>query len=151
MEDPVTAGLYRRLMQDGAPSGFAYLTTLTARDEMVAALLGLRDGENYVMTRLVNAGDAWSKVSPGRLLIHKTMEMLHGQGYRRIDFSIGNYAYKRRFGPVRTPLYDIATPGTLLGVPAAIRMRAGAFLRQYPGARDTVRRLLGKPPLREEN
>lgn len=151
MEDPVTAGLYRRLIVTGAPSGFAYLTVLTAGDEMVAALLGLRDGESYVMTRLVNAGDAWSKVSPGRLLIHKTMEILHAQGYRRIDFSIGNYAYKRRFGPVRTPLFDIAAPGTLVGVPAALRMRAGAFMRQYPQARDTVRRLLGKPSLREEN
>jgi CelD/BcsL family acetyltransferase involved in cellulose biosynthesis len=151
MEDPVTAGLYRRLMAAGVPSGFAYLTVLTAGEEMVAALLGLRDGENYVMTRLVHAGDAWSKVSPGRLLIHKTMELLHGQGYRRVDFSIGNYAYKRRFGPVRTPLYDIAAPATLLGVPASLRMRAGAFLRRYPQARDTVRRLLGKPSLREEN
>lgn len=151
MEDPVTAGLYRRLMVTAVPSGFAYLTALTAGEEMVAALLGLRDGENYVMTRLVHAGDAWSKVSPGRLLIHKTMELLHAQGYRRVDFSIGNYAYKRRFGPVRTPLYDIAAPGTFWGVPAAWRMRAGAALRRYPHARDTVRRLLGKPSLREEN
>jgi CelD/BcsL family acetyltransferase involved in cellulose biosynthesis len=149
MEQPVTAALYRRLLAD--VGGYPFLTALTANGEMVASLLGLRDGETYLMIRLVHASGPWSKVSPGRLLIHKTMEMLHDQGYRRIDFSIGNYAYKRRFGPVRTPLYDIAAPATLLGVPASLRMRAGAFLRRYPQARDTVRRLLGKPSLREEN
>ena len=78
------------------------------------------------------------------------MEMLHDQGYRRIDFSIGNYAYKRRFGPTRTPLYDLAIPATMLGVPASLRCHAGALVRRYPGLRDTVRRLLGKPGLREE-
>jgi CelD/BcsL family acetyltransferase involved in cellulose biosynthesis len=150
MEQPVTAGHYRRLLGDGIASGYAFLTALTSGDEMVAALLGLRDGETYLMIRLVHAAGSWTKVSPGRLLIHKTMEMLHGQGYRRIDFSIGNYAYKRRFGPRRTPLYDLAIPSTMLGVPASLRCHAGALVRRYPGLRDTARRLLGKPGLREE-
>jgi CelD/BcsL family acetyltransferase involved in cellulose biosynthesis len=150
METPVTAGFHRRLLQTGVPSGFALLTTLTAGEELVAALLGVRDGETYVMIRLVHAGGKWSNVSPGRLLIHKTLELLHGQGYRRFDFSIGNYAYKRRFGPTRTPLYDVVRAATLPGLIAASRIRAGAALRQYPQARATVRRLLGKPASREE-
>ena len=151
LEAPVTAGFYRRLLATGVPSGFAFLTALKAGDELVAALLGVRDGETYVMIRLVHAGGKWSNVSPGRLLIHKTLELLHGKGYRRFDFSVGNYAYKRRFGPTRTPLFDIARAASPLGLAAAMRLRAGAFLRQHPEARATVRRWLGKPASREEN
>jgi CelD/BcsL family acetyltransferase involved in cellulose biosynthesis len=150
MDAPVTAALHRGLLEQGVPSGFALLTALKAGGEIVAALLGLRDGETFVMIRLVHAGGVWTKVSPGRLLIHKTLELLHGQGYRRFDFSVGNYAYKRRFGPTRTPLYDLAIAATPLGLPAALRLRAGAALRQYPQIRETVRRMLGKPPSREE-
>jgi CelD/BcsL family acetyltransferase involved in cellulose biosynthesis len=150
LEEPVTADFYRRLLQHGVASGFARLTLLKAGSEIVAALLGVRDAQTYVMIRLVHAGGAWAKVSPGRLLIHKTLEQLHGEGWRRFDFSVGNYAYKRRFGPTRTPLYDLGLAATPLGLPAALRIRAGALLRQYPQARESVRRLLGKPPTREE-
>jgi len=150
MDAPVTADFYRRLLRTGVPSGYACLTVLTAGDEMVASLLGVRDGETYLMIRLVHAPGEWSRVSPGRLLIHRTLMQLHGEGYRRFDFSIGNYPYKRRFGPTRTPLYDIVQAATPLGVPALLRARAGAALRRHPRAREAVRRLMGKPPSREE-
>ncbi len=150
LDAPVTAGFYRRLLRGGIPTGFARLTLLKAGAEIVAALLGVRDGDTYVMIRLVHAGGAWGKVSPGRLLIHKTLEQLHGEGWRRFDFSVGNYAYKRRFGPTRVPLHDLALASNARGLPAALRIHAGALLRQYPQARESVRRLLGKPPTREE-
>jgi CelD/BcsL family acetyltransferase involved in cellulose biosynthesis len=150
LDAPMVADFYRRLLADGIRSGFAHLTLLKAGRELVAALMGVRDGETLVMIRLVHAGGAWAKSSPGRILIHKTMEQLHGEGYRRFDFSVGNYAYKRRFGPTRTPLYDIALAGSLAGIPKAARIHAGAWLRQRPQLRETVRRLLGKPPTREE-
>lgn len=151
MDDPVTADFYRRLIVRGLAQGYAVLTILRSHNELVAALLGVRDGDSYVMIRLAHAGADWSRVSPGRLLIHKTLERLHAEGCHTFDFSIGNYAYKRRFGPVRTPLYDIAVAGNPLGLPAIARIRAGALLRRHPQAREAVRRLLGKPPSREEN
>ena len=50
------------------------------------------------MIRISNAGEKWSNCSPGRLIIERTMAALHQDGVREFDFSIGNYAYKRRFG-----------------------------------------------------
>jgi CelD/BcsL family acetyltransferase involved in cellulose biosynthesis len=75
---------------------------------------------------------------------------LHEEGYRHFDFSIGNYSYKRRFGPTRTPLHDIVQAGSPLDTLALLRAQAGATLRRYPRARETVRRLMGKAPSREE-
>lgn len=51
------------------------------------------------MIRISNGGARWSKCSPGRLIIERTMAALHQDGVREFDFSIGNYAYKRRFDP----------------------------------------------------
>ena len=51
------------------------------------------------MVRISNAGEKWSNCSPGRLIIERTMAALHQEnGVREFDFSVGNYAYKRRFG-----------------------------------------------------
>ena len=151
MDAPVTADFYRRLLRHGVTSGDTVLTALMSGEEMVAALLGVRDNETYVMIRLVHVPGDWSKVSPGRLLIHRTLMQLHEEGYRRFDFSVGNYAYKRRFGPTRTPLYDVVQAASPLGTLALLRAQAGAGLRRYPRARETVRRLMGKPPSREES
>ncbi len=150
MDAPVTADFYRRLLRQGVSNGYACLSVLMSGGTMVASLLGVRDGETYLMIRLVHAPGEWAKVSPGRLLIHRTLMQLHGEGYRRFDFSIGNYSYKRRFGPTRTPLYDIVQAGSPLGTLALLRAQAGATLRRYPKARETVRRLMGKAPSREE-
>lgn len=150
LDEPVTADFYRRLIARGLTQGYAVLTLLRSHNELVAALLGVRDGDTYVMIRLAHAGSDWSRVSPGRLLIHKTLERLHGDGCRNFDFSVGNYAYKRRFGPVRTPLFDYVEARSLKGLPMALHARAAGWLRCYPNIREHVRRLMGKPASREE-
>ena len=71
---------------------------LTSEDEVVATLLGVRDRTRHAMVRISNAGEKWSNCSPGRLIIERTMAALHQDGVREVDFNIGNYAYKRRFG-----------------------------------------------------
>jgi CelD/BcsL family acetyltransferase involved in cellulose biosynthesis len=150
LDDPVTAEFYRRLIARGLAQGYAMLTLLRSDNELVAALLGVRDGDTYVMIRLAHAGADWSRVSPGRLLIHKTLERLHAEGCRNFDFSVGNYAYKRRFGPMRTPLFDYVEARSLKGLPMAAHAHAAGWLRRRPALRERVRRLMGKPPSREE-
>ena len=150
LDDPVTADFYRRLIARGLTQGYAVLTMLRSDSELVAALLGVRDGDTYVMIRLAHAGADWSRVSPGRLLIHKTLERLHAGGCRHFDFSIGNYAYKRRFGPTRTPLFDYVQARSVKGLPLALHTQAAGWLRRRPALRERVRRLIGKPPSREE-
>jgi CelD/BcsL family acetyltransferase involved in cellulose biosynthesis len=144
------AAFYRNLVRDNVGNGYAVLSALTVGDEVVAALLGIRQGAHYVMVRISNAGDKWSNCSPGRLLIERTMAALHADGVRQFDFSIGNYAYKRRFGVRRIALVDFSAALSWRGLPYALRDRAARRLRRHPVLAERLKRLLGKPPSREE-
>ncbi|MGO4781233.1 GNAT family N-acetyltransferase, partial [Lysobacter sp. 2RAB21] len=71
------------------------LTALTAGEEVVAALLGLRRNNEYAMIRIGNAAGEWRNCSPGRLVIERTMAALHAQGVRQFEFSRGVSAAAR--------------------------------------------------------
>jgi CelD/BcsL family acetyltransferase involved in cellulose biosynthesis len=151
LNEEAHAAFYRNLVRDGVDSGYAVVSALTVGDEVVATLLGMRCGPRYVMVRFSNAGEKWSSCSPGRLVIERTMATLHKDGVREFDFSIGNYAYKRRFGVTRVPLVDITAGLSWRGLPYALRARAVQALRKHPRVEVFVKRALGKPPSREED
>jgi len=97
-------------------------------------------------------GEKWSACSPGRLIIDRTIEALHKDGVREFDFSIGNYTYKRRFRPQRTPLVDLSAPLSWRGQPYALRDRAVLALRHHPKLSARLKQALGKAtPSREED
>ena len=151
LNDETCAAFYRNLVRDGVGSGYALVSALTVGDEVVATLLGIRSGAHYVMIRISNAGEKWSNCSPGRLIIERTMAALHQDGVREFDFSVGNYAYKRRFGVARLPLVDISAALSWRGLPYALRDRVARELRSYPQLTAFLKRALGKPLSREEN
>jgi CelD/BcsL family acetyltransferase involved in cellulose biosynthesis len=150
LNDETYAAFYRNLVHDNVANGYAMLSVLTVGDEGVAALLGIRQGSRYVMVRISHAGEKWSNCSPGRLVIERTMAALHKDGIRQFDFSIGNYAYKRRFGVQRIALVDFTAALSWRGMPHALRDRAARWLRGHPRLADRVKRAQGKPPSREE-
>ena len=145
------AAFYRGLVRDSIGNGYTVVTALTAGEEVVATLLGIRTGTRYVMIRISNAGGKWSNSSPGRLIIERTMAALHKDGVREFDLSIGNYSYKRRFKPERMPLVDLSAALTWRGRPYALRDRAVLALRRYPKLTAWLKQLLGKSkPSRED-
>jgi CelD/BcsL family acetyltransferase involved in cellulose biosynthesis len=150
LNDEIYAAFYRNLVEQNVGSGYAVLSALTVGCEVVAALLGIRRGARYVMVRISNAGEKWSNCSPGRLVIERTMAALHSDGVRHFDFSIGNYAYKRRFGVARIALMDFSAALSWRGLPHALRDRAARRLRGHPWIAERVKRALGKPASREE-
>jgi CelD/BcsL family acetyltransferase involved in cellulose biosynthesis len=150
LNDDIYAAFYRNLVRDNVANGYAALSALTVGDEVVATLLGIRQGARYVMVRISNAGEKWSNCSPGRLIIERTMAALHRDGIRQFDFSIGNYAYKRRFGVERIALVDFTAALSWRGMPYALRDRAARWLRSHPRLAEQVKRALGKPASREE-
>jgi CelD/BcsL family acetyltransferase involved in cellulose biosynthesis len=150
LNDETYAAFYRNLVDRNVGNGFAVLSALTVGCEVVATLLGIRQGARYVMVRISNAGDKWSNCSPGRLVIERTMAALHKDGIRQFDFSIGNYAYKRRFGVARIALVDFTAALSWRGQPYALRDRAARWLRGHPAVAERVKRVMGKPPSREE-
>lgn len=151
LNDEACAAFYRNLVRDGVGGGYAVISALTVGDEVVATLLGVRCGPRYVMVRFSNAGEKWSSCSPGRLVIERTMAALHQDGVREFDFSIGNYAYKRRFGVTPLPLVDISAALSWHGWPYALRDRVARELRNYPRLDALLKRALRKPLSREEN
>ncbi len=138
------AGFYRRLVASEI-GGLATITALTSGDEVVAALLGIRRGDTYILVRISNAGEKWSNCSPGRLVIERTMAALHSDGVRKFDFSIGNYPYKRRFGVVALPLADITLPIGWRGLPVVLRDRAARWVRRHPELASRLKAMLGRP------
>ncbi len=151
LNEETCAAFYRNLVSENLRSGYAVLSALTVGDEVVATLLGIRSGSRYVMVRISNAGEKWSNCSPGRLIIERTMAALHMDGVRSFDFSIGNYAYKRRFGVAPLPLADITTALSWRGMPYVLRDRSLRELRRHPRLAALVGRAFGKPVSREEN
>ena len=151
LNDETYAAFYRSLVRENIASGYVVLSALTVAGEVIATLLGIRSGSRYVMVRISNAGDKWSNCSPGRLIIERTMAALHHDGIRHFDFSIGNYAYKRRFGVVPLALAEMTTALSWRGLPFALRDRAARELHRYPKLAARVALALGKPSAREES
>ncbi|MBR0797070.1 GNAT family N-acetyltransferase [Bradyrhizobium jicamae] len=151
LNDDACSAFYRDLVREGIDGGYVVVTALMAGEEIVATLVGIRTGPRYVMIRISNAGDKWSNCSPGRLIIERTMAALHKDGVREFDFSVGNYAYKRRFGPTRLPLRDLNAALSWRGWPLALRHRAVLVLRRNPKLYVRLRQALGRmKPSREE-
>jgi CelD/BcsL family acetyltransferase involved in cellulose biosynthesis len=143
LDQPRPASLFHALVKDGVADGSVVLTVLETDTEIVATMLSLvHPVHGMVVTRISNAGGAWSKVSPGRLIVYKTMHMLYERGVRRFDLSIGNYDYKRRFNTQQTPLVDFVSALSWRGVVASARPQAAAFLRARPWLERRVRWML---------
>jgi CelD/BcsL family acetyltransferase involved in cellulose biosynthesis len=135
LDEPGNEAFYDRLVSKGIADGSVILTALTTDTEVVAALLGVRAGNYYAMTRLAVAGGTWRNCSPGRLVIERTMNLLHGDGLRSVDFTIGDYAYKRRLGATPVPLVDLYLPLSWRGIAPAMQGRLRGMLRHAPIAR----------------
>jgi CelD/BcsL family acetyltransferase involved in cellulose biosynthesis len=144
------AAFYRDLVSANLRSGYAVLTALTVGEEVVATLLGIRNGSRYVMVRFSNAGERWANCSPGLLVIERTMAALHADGVRNFDFGTGNYAYKRKFGVTQLPLLNITRALSWRGKPLALRDRFVRELRRYPRLAARISRALGTRSMREE-
>lgn len=142
LDHPEPAAFYRALAARGIASGFTYVSTLECDAGIIATLVGFVQGDRVFVTRLTNAGKAWSNCSPGRLILHRSMMDLHAKGVRAFDFTIGDYDYKRRFKVEPVPLFDFVVPLSWKGAVPAVRARAAAGLRKYPALNAQVRRVI---------
>jgi CelD/BcsL family acetyltransferase involved in cellulose biosynthesis len=145
LNDETCSKFYRDLVRRGLEDGFVIMSALTCEQETVATVLGVRRGNTFVFLRISNAGKRWSPCSPSRLIIERTMAALHQDGVRNFDLSVGNYAFKRRFGATQFPLTDVSVPLGWQGIPYALRDSAAQQLRRFPWLAERVGRALGKP------
>jgi CelD/BcsL family acetyltransferase involved in cellulose biosynthesis len=150
LNDQAYAAFYRDLVGANLRSGYAVLSALTVGEEVVATLLGIRNGSRYVMVRFSNAGEKWASCSPGLLVIERTMAALHADGVHSFDFGTGNYAYKRKFGVTQLPLLNITSALGWRGKPLALRDRIVREVRRFPRIAARISRALGTRSMREE-
>jgi CelD/BcsL family acetyltransferase involved in cellulose biosynthesis len=144
LNDGTRAKFYRDLVGRSLKEGYAVISALRCNEGIVATVLGIRQGKNFVFLRISNAGRRWSHCSPSRLIIERTMAALHQDGVREFDLSVGNYAFKRRFGARQTPLTDVSVAIGWRGIPLVLRDRSAQRLRRYPWLAERVGRALGK-------
>ena len=129
LDEPHNDAFYDRVLETGLPAGEVVLTTLESDGETVAGLLGIVNKGHYSMVRLGAATGDWRNCSPGRVLIEQTMKSLHAEDFRLFDFTIGDYAYKRRLGAAEIALTDVEESMSWRGAPAVARDRARAAVR----------------------
>jgi CelD/BcsL family acetyltransferase involved in cellulose biosynthesis len=144
LNDKVRGKFYRDLVTSGIAEGYAIVSALTCDEAIVATMLGIRQGKYFAFLRISNAGTRWSHCSPSRLIIERTMAALHQEGVRQFDLSVGNYAFKRRFGATQFPLTDVSVAVGWRGTPLVMRDRAARWLRGHPWLAKKVGRALGK-------
>lgn len=142
LDEPAFSAFYRAITAEGVADGSVILTALMQGDEVAAALLGLARSDTYVMVRISTGAERWSSCSPGRLVIVKTMQSLHAEGYRVFDFSVGDYPYKRRLGARGEPLFELTAALTPRGLPLLAYDRAKQVARRYPALHALARRVM---------
>lgn len=151
LNDQVHGMFYRDLVRRGLPAGYAVVSALSCEEGTVATVLGIKQSDSFVFLRISNGGEQWKNCSPSRLIIERTMAVLHEQGIRRFDLSIGNYSFKRRFGAAQLPLVDTSVALSWRGVPYAWRDFVAQSLRRHPQLAALVNRMLHKPYPGEED
>lgn len=149
LNDESHGSFYRNLVRRGLAQGYVVVSALSCEEAVVATMLGIRHGDYFAVLRISNAGEGWSHCSPSKLVVERTMAALHAQGVRRFDFSVGNYAFKRRFGAKPVPLTDASIAIGWRGIPYVLRDYAAQAVRRSPRLSQLVGRALGRPS-REE-
>jgi CelD/BcsL family acetyltransferase involved in cellulose biosynthesis len=144
LNDNIHSRFYRDLVRRGLPEGYVVVSALTCDEAVVATMLGIRQDDYFVVLRISNAGAGWSHCSPSKLVVERTMAALHEQGVRRFDLSVGNYAFKRRFGAIQFPLTDASIALGWRGILLVLRDHAAQWLRRYPRFAAMVSRMLHK-------
>lgn len=142
LDEPHIANFYRKLVTDEYGCGYVAMTVLLAGEEVVAALLGLRNGSVFSILRISNAGGSWKCCSPGRLVIARAMERLCEEGCTSFDFTTGDYEFKRRLGVELGPLFELTEAKSWWGVPLAAKAAVRKRLLRYPNFTSKLRRLL---------
>jgi CelD/BcsL family acetyltransferase involved in cellulose biosynthesis len=131
---------YKQYVTQGVANGTAVLTALVVGNKIVATFLAVADGYSCVLIRSSQLwDDEWASIGLGKLIIERTMELLHQRGHRSFDLSIGNFAYKLDFRVQSIPLCDYHQTRTLRAIPAACRERTWDIIQKYPRIANSIR------------
>lgn len=141
LDRPAYDQFYEHFLRAQLDGGRCVVTALMAGDEMVAGLFSVHDGQRLTMLRIATAGDEWKACAPGKLLLERTMHVMHGQGCREFDFGLGDYEHKRVFRATPVPLREACLALTVRGLAWQAGWRLKCALRRHPALLERARRL----------
>lgn len=140
LDRPRYAGFYRDLLQKHTNSGQVICTALASGERIAAVSYGVAVNDYYAQLRIAFDPYFFS-AGPARLLLERTITVLHGEGYRKFDFTIGDYQHKRKFNVSRVLLRDVTVPLSVRGLMPAGMAQAKALVKSYPGLENLARRV----------
>jgi CelD/BcsL family acetyltransferase involved in cellulose biosynthesis len=105
-EEPEWRDFYRGLLDGRAAPLQPWLSRLEADGEAIAVLFGFTDGRRAVAIMTASKTDHRKIYAPGLLLFDETIARFQAMRTEYFDLSVGDMAYKRRFGCDEIPLYD---------------------------------------------
>ena len=130
-------------------AGWLRLWSMEIDESPVAAWLGWRIGRRYAFFQS-GFDPAWSRHSPGLLLVAHTIRQAIEEGAEEYDMLLGDEAYKERFRPERREVQNVAVmpPMHPLRAVTAAELALRQLGRRLPkGARERVA-ALARPLLR---
>ncbi len=143
LDRPTMRSFYRRLIEQGLPSGHVQMTKFCVDGQTVAVNFSVLAGQELIYLRVANEYGSWSRYALGLGVTEFAILEAQKRGIRDFDFAMGNYGYKRRFGAVELPLYDLVLPLSWRGWPAAMAWH----LRHWASHSSILRRIFGKDRL----
>ena len=114
-QDALAFDFYRELAKTGAKSGYAVTYQFTLDDEIVAVQFGLTHAQRFSLVITSANYDKIGKFSPGLLVIEDMILDCINKGFTTFDFTIGDEAYKKKFGTYTIPIYTLWHGHSMLG------------------------------------
>lgn len=130
-DEPAYRAFCERLAIDGSEAGLASLFALEVGGEIAATLFGIAHEDTFTMLHLGTA-EAWSHLSPGRLVTIEAMKYFVARDVRRFELGPGDHPFKHGFGVEAVPLYDLIVARNLAAAPHAMFHRLQGRLRASP-------------------
>ncbi len=115
LADPHTRDFYRGLGELVAEDAKVHLSALVVNGEILATHLGAVHNGRFYYLFPTFAGAAWSKYSPGRLLLEKLVQWAIDNRISIFDFTIGGEAYKNIWCDSEMNLYRAVEVRTFRG------------------------------------
>ncbi len=122
---------YEKLVQsqDGAATHSVIISAIFLDDRPLAVILGMVKGGEFHGLIMSMVTGPLARFSPGRILLHRTMQYLSETGIRKIDFGVGDANYKNEWVDKGIERYYVLAPLSLKGRIFVFGLRRVAALK----------------------
>ncbi|MCT4655870.1 MAG: GNAT family N-acetyltransferase [Cohaesibacter sp.] len=115
IQDPEVCAVYIELAKSGLKDGTARTYQLMVGEDIAAVGFGLCHRNDFVYLLPGADYENYARFSPGLVLLEDMIKSLINDGFCGFDFSIGDEAYKTKFGTRANAIHTLAKAETWLG------------------------------------